>query len=341
MKKPATADTVYHKLYSRPKQTDPASWAQHVQRNLVPEVREEVQRYFGRIDCLEAQYPGLDYTYGPHRRRLASFTWHRRLFRAFDELRLTSEEILTLCNWEGTRAAKERFERESQTKIENTTLDGVEPSVQLVESNGPRAVLHNRPDPMVEAVLRPWLGSENGEQAGEDEDQESIGIHLNQNLIAAAEARERGEIAQFDVQWERWMKEAIERNEDTETILQALRQGRPFPSSMSDRGSEVHLPVIDGIDPAEASSSAIPGPQFQRFRDAVEELGPSSARLATETSELLNGQSSSSRAPTRSSTDHARLTNLVEELHTNNTRMQAENSAIQNFLSRTRTETAR
>lgn len=338
MKKPAASELVYHRTFPRPRQNDPNCFVAHIQRHLVPEVREEVQRYFGRIDCLEAQYPGLDYTFAPHRRRLASFPWHRRLFRVFDDLRLTKEEILGLCTWEGTRAAKERFERESTTKIETTTLTGV---VSATQSSGPCVVLHSERS-ATDTTPQPTQAE--AELSDEDETDESIGVHLNQNLMAAAEARERGEAARFDLQWEQWMKEAIERNEitDLDTILDALRQGRPFPPppTTEDEAAtpEEHGPVSSSLAPIEEDSAvpAEPGPQYQRLQDAVDELESNSARVEADTSDLVNGQGASSTERPRQ-----RLTELMEELHANTNRMQAENTAMQSFLSRTRTETAR
>jgi hypothetical protein len=338
MKKPTVADVVFQRTFPRPKQNDPNCFVAHIQRHLVPEVREEVQRYFGRIDCLEAQYPGLDYTFGPHRRRLGSFPWHRRLFRAFDELHLTKEEILTLCTWEGTRAAKERFERESATKIDTTTLQGVVPASQ---SEGPRVIFHSVSQ---STELAPERAHIEIELSDDEETDESIGVYLNQNLLAAAQARERGEAARFDVQWEQWMKEAIERNEitDFDTILEALRQGRPFPpppteaeqNSLEERGpvSSSLAPIEeDGTAPLESRS------RFQQLQDAMEELESSTERVAADTEGLVTGQGNDD--PVRP--PRQRLNELMEELHANTNRMQAENTAMQSFLSRTRTETAR
>lgn len=337
MKKPTAADVVYHRTFPRPRQNDPNCFVAHIQRHLVPEVREEVQRYFGRIDCLEAQYPGLDYTFAPHRRRLASFPWHRRLFRVFDELRLTREEILSLCTWEGTRAAKERFERESATKIDTTTLQGVVPASQ---SNEPSVVFHSKH--LSSATTSRPVQIE-AELSDEEESDESIGIHLNRNLMAAAQARERGEAARFDLQWEQWMKEAIERNEitDLDTILEALRQGRPFPPPPTEaetNGVDEHGPVSSSLAPIE-EDSAVPnatGSRYQQLHTAPDELESSMDRTTEEATDLV--QSHMDASPDR---PRQRLTELMEELHANTNRMQAENSAMQNFLSRTRTETAR
>lgn len=143
MKKPCITDLIYERTYPKPKSTDPATFYVHVHRHIVGEIRAEVQTYYGAIDTLEAQYPGLDYTYPPHRRRLSRYVWHRRLFRVFDELGLTNEEILDLCRWEGTRAAKERYEQEAQTEIRTTTGDDV---VAAPVGSGPRAIFEEQSD---------------------------------------------------------------------------------------------------------------------------------------------------------------------------------------------------
>lgn len=313
-----------------------------------------VQRYFGRIDCLEAQYPGLDYTFDPHRRRLATFQWHRRLFRVFDELGLTRDEILSLCNWEGTRAAKERYERESQQPIPSTTLDDVE---ALPVSNGPIAVLHDiqdsnqttpQPPRMTEATANDF---QDDDISDEEDTDESVGVDLNQNLIAAAAARERGEVAGIDAQmFEQWMKDAIERNDwDAETISSMLRQGTfPLGNTLTEGStSGVQSSMTRSVDPIDehaitrSTANTTPSTRTQRLFDAVDELRTASDRMSAETAELLHGSSTSPRLHTRPSAEHARLSTLVEELTSNNTRMQVENSVLQHFLSRTRTETAR
>lgn len=301
-----------------------------MQRCLVPEVREEVQRYFGRIDCLEAQYPGLDYTFEPHRQRLRSFTWHRRLFRAFDELKLTNDEILTLCNWEGTRAAKERFEREAHTTIESTTLDGIESEPT---NNGPRAVFHPTPSRTAPRYYgqfysgRYSVAGKGTAVDDESDEDESIGIPLNRHLIAAAEARDRGEsddTLRFDQAWEQWMKEAIERNEmSLDTILETIRQGRPFPSS-SETFPSIHQQVTDPIPRQDSPMPEASARTYDQLHDMLDELQSTNARMAGD-----------------QTAEHTRLSNLVDELQTNATRLEAENTAMANFLSRTRTQQAR
>lgn len=137
MRKPSIPDLIYQRTFPKPKQGDPGSFYAHIHRHIVSEIRIEVQTYFGTIDTLEAQYPGLDYTYPAHRHRLSRHAWHRRLFRVFDELGLTNDEILSLCQWEGTRAAKERYEREAQTEVK-TTIGADIPAAP--RGDGPRAL---------------------------------------------------------------------------------------------------------------------------------------------------------------------------------------------------------
>ncbi|KPI44316.1 uncharacterized protein AB675_8625 [Cyphellophora attinorum] len=361
MKKPSVAETVFQTLSPSSKQNGAPTWTQHVQRNLVPEVREEVQRYFGRIDCVEAQYPGLDYTFAPHRRRLAGFQWHRRLFRAFDSLNLTRDEILSLCNWEGTKAAKDRFEREQQTVITSTTLDGVDSEPAC---GGPRGILHDWNDSSQSTPQRahtpastPANNYEGVDASDEEDIDDRAGVQLAQ--IAPHQdvaTREVGDVAQLDAQWEQWMKDAIERNElDPETMRTIMSQGRPSQSVPPNTSSGVQpLPIGSAtpIDEHAASTTRPPtsaslGPQYHRLREAMDELATTSARITADTADLLGDvqtpASSTARPRTRSSTDRdrARLSTLVEELSTNNARMDAENSALQHFLSRTRTETAR
>ena len=56
---------------------------------------------------------------------MGRWPWHRRLFRAFDALRLTPSEIANLTKWEGTRWAKERYEKEQSITIQDTAADGM------------------------------------------------------------------------------------------------------------------------------------------------------------------------------------------------------------------------
>jgi hypothetical protein len=120
---------VYEALFPKPTPKDPPDFASHLARNLVAEVRIETQRFYGGLETVEARYPGLNYSYGPHRKRLARFEHHARLFKAFDELGLTEHEIGMLCRWEGTLWARQRYERDEGTKVVDTTGSEILPWV--------------------------------------------------------------------------------------------------------------------------------------------------------------------------------------------------------------------
>lgn len=137
MIKPPLSQIVYSVLFPRPTPRDPGSFASFITRDLIPEVRLETATFYGSLDCLEAQYPGLDYSYPPHRMRLSRYPWHCRLFKVFDALKLTDNEISSLCRWEGTKSARERYEKEEGITVHDTTAVGVAvdsfipPSIQV------------------------------------------------------------------------------------------------------------------------------------------------------------------------------------------------------------------
>ncbi len=133
MKRPAIDQLVFQTMIPRPKATDPHSFNDLLQRFLVFEVRQEVHSFYGHLDTQEAKYPGLDYSNQTHRIRLSRWPWHRRLFRAFDHLRLTRAEIAHLTKWEGTRWAKERYEKEQNISIHDTAADDM-PNFTLLGS---------------------------------------------------------------------------------------------------------------------------------------------------------------------------------------------------------------
>ncbi|KAL8972632.1 MAG: hypothetical protein Q9183_000436 [Haloplaca sp. 2 TL-2023] len=260
MHKPPLAPIVYASLFPNPKSTDPQNFQQHISKQLVPEVRAETSRFYGHIDCAEAQYPGLDYATAAHRLRLHRFPHHRRLFQVFDHLRLTDYEIQTLCKWEGTRWARERYEKDIGHRLLETTWDDVvlaipePPTVTSIPLQQRTPVARGKPwlecnsSSMVAAMHSPSQGApversqelnameEQGESKesnnedseasqdkedeveqeqeqdeSEDELQASYGVELNQRLIVATEARNRGEEVVLDPDWEQWLKEASER----------------------------------------------------------------------------------------------------------------------------------
>lgn len=228
MKKPRIEELVMSRLFPQRKDIDPSDWQTHVRRSLVQEVRTETVCFYGPFDCLEAQYPGLDYANPAHRLRLQRFPSHRKLFRVFDELRLSDYEIQRLCTWEGTRWARETYEANNRVKIRDTTWNGVrdfrnrrttvtmapvlteetmetepgEISDREYESEGEDDEMRDSDE-----------GDELSEEESEDELQRSVGVDLNQRLLVATEARARGEEATIDADWEQWLKEAAERGD--------------------------------------------------------------------------------------------------------------------------------
>lgn len=126
---------VYNGLFPTPSPTDPPSFSAHLSKNLVGEVRIETANFYGSLDTIEARYPGLNYAFAPHRKRLGRFPHHRRLFEAFDRLGLTEAEIQGFCRWEGTLWARERYERDEGVRVVDTT--GVEIG-QWIDRRGQR-----------------------------------------------------------------------------------------------------------------------------------------------------------------------------------------------------------
>lgn len=276
MHKPSLAPLIYAWLYPNPKSTDPQNFQTYITKQLVPEVRAETARFYGHIDCVEAQYPGLDYAVAAHRLRLSRFPHHRRLFQVFDQLRLTNHEIQTLCKWEGTRWARERYEKDVGIRVRETTWDDVvvavpeSPTVTRIElhresnlspsteiGHSQIIVLGNDhvaagisaqnilsgptyPDregtddeEVDEAVSDQGEGGNNEQEAEESEDelQQSVGVELNQRLMAATDARNRGEEAVLDADWEQWLKEAAERGTIPDVAVTNARQTYSRPSA--------------------------------------------------------------------------------------------------------------
>lgn len=220
MKSPQIDQIVYECMFPKPKPTDPQNFQGLLQRQLVPEVRLETQAFYGHLSSQEAKYPGLDYSYQPHRNRLSRFAWHRRLFRAFDNLRLTNSEIASLTKWEGTRWAKERFEREQGVAIRDTTSDGIEdwiePELRVPMAQIQKADVEDMED-IQEEDEREVEGHGNENEGDDDMDEDSdieiqsVGLELNERLRAAVAQREAGNAATvMDEEWEQWLKDAVE-----------------------------------------------------------------------------------------------------------------------------------
>lgn len=209
---------VYERMFPSPKPTDPRNFQELLQCQIVPEVRHETQAFYGSLSSQEAKYPGLDYAYQPHRNRLSRYTWHRRLFRAFDDLRLTPNEIAILTKWEGTRSAKERFEKEQGIVIRDTTADEIEDWVEPELRAGSGVQAQGADVEHMEDILEDDEQAVEGDRADEEMDEDSdmeirrsVGNALNERLRAAVAQREAGNTsAIMDEEWEQWLKDAVE-----------------------------------------------------------------------------------------------------------------------------------
>ncbi|KAF7713814.1 Uncharacterized protein PECH_005829 [Penicillium ucsense] len=267
MRKPLLSQAVHEILFPRQRHGDPGSFTAHVTRNLVPEVRIETNQFYGPLDCIEAQYPGLDYAHPPHRLRLSRFPWHRRLFRAFDELKLTEEEISELCCWEGTKSARQRYELEKNIRVRDTTGDTVRrataapsPTVTLHphfytlteesdEEDYLDAFIETRSEDTVRAsTSRASSVTSNvhnslGDEEYSDDEMESCGVALNHRLMAATAARARGADVPLDEDYEQWLKDVNERG-GYEWMVAAIRTNQPVDNPEAAASSP-----LDSISP--------------------------------------------------------------------------------------------
>ncbi|KAI4864993.1 hypothetical protein F4820DRAFT_312494 [Hypoxylon rubiginosum] len=205
---------VYEQIFPKPRTSDPQNFHTLLHRNLIPEVRQEVNHFYGHLDTQEAKYPGLDYTHRVHRIRLGRFPWHRRLFRAFDHLRLTNAEIDNLTKWEGTKWAKERFERDSGITIRDTAFDEIGKWIE--PEDRPQTVSAPPREPVQYLEEAAAATADEDMEGEEDSDGEltSVGVALNEQLRERAARHEAGDTSlPLDEEWEQWLKNAIESGE--------------------------------------------------------------------------------------------------------------------------------
>ncbi|KAG6024541.1 hypothetical protein E4U40_003212 [Claviceps sp. LM458 group G5] len=253
MKGRPVEDLVFEHLLLERKEADPPTFQTFLRGKIIPEIHAEAAAFYGDVDTQEVKYPGLDYMHPTHRIRLSRWPWHRRLFRAFDALRLTESEIRDLTRWEGTKWAKEKYEKEKGVVIRDSTLDEISDwaaplpsasasaSASASTSEEPRrnapSTTTRRPMDMEreylereQSVLRTLrnLGEqlgrddeevdhpdrEDGENSSDDDPFESVGVELNERLRERAMRREAGDMSVvMDEEWEHWLKNALESGE--------------------------------------------------------------------------------------------------------------------------------
>ena len=261
------AHLLYNHLFPHPGPNDPPSFSAHLARNLVPEVRIEVATFYGDLNSTEARYPGLNYAYAPHRLRLGRFKHHRRLFDAFDDLGLTYGEIQDFCCWEGTKWARERYEKDEGIKVHDTTGDDIGPYVdrryQKVEDHAIRQSITRKTDiSVVVEDTRPSLHPEpmdedmsDADSEGEPDDDHSGHSYSDaaQQTETPFEARAREQhIAQLERHRDQVIHQRIVRAwEQGETLPPEIEQylkeqsERGMPSSSSDlRAILSSVPVL-------------------------------------------------------------------------------------------------
>ncbi|MCJ1245959.1 hypothetical protein MMC30_003163 [Trapelia coarctata] len=294
MHRPRIDQLVYSVLFPHPVQgRDPPTFQAHITKNLVPEVREEIKCFYGDIPSIESEYPGLDYAYRGHRLRLGRFTFHRRLFRAFDALRLTETEIHNLCHWEGTKWAKDRYEKAEGVMIRDTTWDDIAPYAPRQR----RVVSKDSGEPAEEGTATEYetysaeededVEDEEGQEEGDDDEEDeedsedevlnqSVGVELNRRLLAAAEARIRGEDVALDADWEQWLKEAAERG----FVPDASPLNRPEPEQSNSGPGQTQwgqtIPEIFRYGPGQPVS---PHVEMMRQRMAPPPVWPSGTSI--------------------------------------------------------------
>lgn len=266
---------VYNTLFPNPSPSDPPSFSAHLSKNLVGEVRIETATFYGSLDTIEARYPGLNYAYGPHRKRLGRFPHHKKLFEAFDRLGLTESEIQGFCRWEGTLWARERYERDEGVKVRDTT--GMEIG-EWVDTRSHRGSSRSKginvktdieveieEVPATEEVTdaqRPVdteMRDEDDDHENDDDNEpdsddeevdESVGFELNQRLLHAAAMREQGANVPMDPEWEQYLKEAQERGElNIDATREALR-------IMAGQLAQVNQPTSAASTAAAAAAAA-------------------------------------------------------------------------------------
>ena len=188
-------------------------------------------------------------------------------------MRLTDREILDICHWDGTLWHRSVYERRSGTTIRDTTFDGIlpyyirEPTATLTQIRGGGsshgAVTSDREDVSEDEdeEMDDSEGEiiEEEEQESEDELQNSVGVELNQRLLAATEARARGEEAVLDAAWEQWLKEAVERDEmpgfpaliregpNREAIQHSSQWGQAIPEVFRYGPGDAPPPQVDAL----------------------------------------------------------------------------------------------
>ncbi|CAK1357299.1 hypothetical protein CB0940_07945 [Cercospora beticola] len=253
------AHLLYAYLFPHPTPSDPPSFSAHLARNLVPEVRIEVATFYGDLNSAEARYPGLNYCHPPHRMRLGRFKHHKRLFEAFDNLGLTYGEIQDFCCWEGTKWARERYEKDEGVKVIDTTGDEIGPWVdrrEMASADDRRNSITRKTD--ISIVVEDAETSRNRQPTINEDDDEDMeddnGSDADEHETADAETETERESPSEAAAREQHVAE-LERRRDhaleqsfNQRIIAAWEQGQSLPPELeqylkeqSERGNHPEL----------------------------------------------------------------------------------------------------
>ena len=111
-----------------------------------------------------------------------------------------------------------------------------------------------------------------GEENSDDELSQSVGVQLNERLLAAVEARSRGEEAVIDADWEQWLKEAIERGSTSPTSPSVPTAGPSQPATHDTTTWGQTIPEVFSYAPetipppnVQSSRAQLPNPPFPAF----------------------------------------------------------------------------
>ncbi|KAI5367290.1 hypothetical protein Slin14017_G023260 [Septoria linicola] len=267
------AHLLYAYLFPHPTPSDPPSFSAHLARNLVPEVRIEVATFYGDLNSAEARYPGLNYCHPPHRLRLGRFKHHKRLFDAFDNLGLTYGEIQDFCCWEGTKWARERYEKDEGVTVHDTTGDEIGPYVDRRDIRNAEDTRRNsitrKTD--ISIVVEDVESSRNRQPtiAEHDEDMDDADSEVDDNETVDAETETERESPseaaarqQHVAELERRRDDALEQSFN-QRIIAAWEQGQSLPPELeqylkeqSERGNHPELNRI--ISQRRSSRSYVP-----------------------------------------------------------------------------------
>jgi len=206
---------------------------------------------------------------------------------------MVDSEIQSLCKWEGTRWAREQYQKKNRTIIIDTTCDGVvdlrgslTAATQASLRGGHVEIESRELSAMVDSGeeqrrVDPVEEEEVLDEDSEDEMQQSVGVELNQRLLAATEARARGEDVIIDADWEQWLKEAAERgiHPGVSHVAESTPGAVDTPQSLIYWGREVPEYLSDNPTPEMTAIQASLPPLPDYFLQARTSTQPTAALI--------------------------------------------------------------